>query len=281
MNRYATTKTGIQPHPPSRRLGVELRRQAPPGPGIEDQAANWQEIFEPVILDPSRTAVVVIDVWDRHWCQSATRGVAALIPGLNRFLGSARRLGVQVIFAPSDVVDFYRDYPQRKAALAVPPARMPKPLPFDPPLPPWGVTGGCECGPERPCSFFVAWSRQHPGLEIAPQDLIVNCNDSRELFAVCQQSGLTHLVYAGVHANMCVSYTRSSSIRQMIRLGFNCLLARNLTAAITGNGYDPDRDALDPAFTPAFATQKVIRHLERYFCPTLDSQDFLSAAGPS
>ncbi len=263
--------------PHARPLEVTLRRQVPSSQGEADRPENWQAETETVALDLNHTAVAVIDVWDRHWCQSATRGVVALVPGLNRFLAAARRLHVPVIFAPSDVVDFYQEYPQRQAALAACPVPLPEPRPFDPPLPPWGVTGGCECGPDRPCSYTMAWSRQHPDLEIYPQDLIVNCNDSRELYAVCRHRGLAHLVYAGVHANMCVSYTRSSSIRQMIRLGLDCLLARDLTAAITGNGYDPDHDALDPHFTPALGTQRVIRHLERYFCPTLESKDFLAA----
>jgi nicotinamidase-related amidase len=271
--------THASPATPERNIQVTSRRQAPPGPGLQDTPDNWQAVSEPAVLDLDATAVVLIDVWDRHWCVSATRGVAALVPGLNRFLEAARKLGLPVIFAPSDVVDFYREYPQRRAALAVPPAAQPELRPFDPPLPPWGTTGGCECGPERPCTMRMVWTRQHPDLFIAPQDLIVNCNDNRELWAVCQARRLTHLVYAGVHANMCVSYTRSSSIRQMIRLGLECILARDLTAAVTGNGYDPDRELPDPALTPAEGTRRVVQHLERYFCPTVHSRDFLAAAG--
>jgi nicotinamidase-related amidase len=259
--------------PSPRPIAVILRRQVPSVAGTPE---IWQPQTETTSLDMNKTAVVVIDVWDRHWCVSATRGVAALVPGLNRFLRAARLLQVPVIFAPSDVVDFYQDYPQRQAVLAVSPVPLPEPRPFDPPLPPWGVTGGCECGPDRPCSYTMAWTRQHPDLEIYPQDLIVNCNDSRELVAVCRQRGLTHLVYCGVHANMCVSYTRSSSIRQGIRLGFDCLLVRDLTAAITGNGFDPDRNLPDPTLTPAIGTQRVLRHLERYFCPTIESQSFFN-----
>lgn len=266
---------------PSRTLPITLRRQAPPGPGRQDTPENWHEVNEPSALPLDTTAMVIIDLWDRHWCVSATQGVASLVPGLNRFLEAARRLDVPVIFAPSDVVEFYQEYPQRQAVLAIPPAPQPEPKPFDPPLPPWGITGGCECGPERPCATRMVWTRQHPDLYIAPQDLIVNCNDNRELWAVCQSRRLTHLIYAGVHANMCVSYTRSSSIRPMIRLGLECLLVRDLTAAITGNGYDPDRGVLDPELTPAEGTRRVVRHLERYFCPTIHSRDFLAAAGIS
>ena len=59
-------------------------------------------------------------MWDRHWCTTYTERVGNLVPRMNRTLAAARKLGIPVVHAPSDVVEFYQDYPQRKAMQAVP-----------------------------------------------------------------------------------------------------------------------------------------------------------------
>jgi hypothetical protein len=64
----------------------------------------------------------------------------------------------------------------------------------------------------------------------------------------------------GVHTNMCV-LGRSFGIRQMTRLGFNTLLVRDLTDTM----YNPRRR---PMVTHEQGTELVVRHVERYWCPT-------------
>jgi hypothetical protein len=89
---------------------------------------------QPLSILPAKTAVVVVDMWDRHWCTTYTARVGNLVPRMNLTLDATRRLGVQVVFAPSDVVGFYRDYPQRKAMQAAPQQPEPKKINFDAPL---------------------------------------------------------------------------------------------------------------------------------------------------
>lgn len=67
-----------------------------------------------VRIVPAKTAVVVIDMWDRHWCKTFTARVGNLAPRMNRTLDACRKLGIQVVFAPSDVVDFYKDFPHAR-----------------------------------------------------------------------------------------------------------------------------------------------------------------------
>lgn len=54
-----------------------------------------------------------------------------------------------------------------------------------------------------------------------------------------------------------------------------------LTIGISGNGYDPDRKKYDPGFTPQYGTKKIIEHIERYFCPTVESEQLILLADPS
>ena len=71
----------------------------------------------------------------------------------------------------------------------------------------------------------------------------------------------------GVHTNMCV-LGRPFGIRQLTKLGKNVVLARDLTDAM----YDP-RDF--PYVSHARGTEMVVEHVERYWCPTIDSGDLV------
>ena len=90
--------------------GIELAAQR--------REPSGQRVIEKVQLAPVRTAVVVIDMWDRHWCKTYTARVANMVPRMNLTLAAARKLGMQVVWAPSDVLAFYQDAPQRKAMAA-------------------------------------------------------------------------------------------------------------------------------------------------------------------
>lgn len=229
-------------------------------------------------IDVDKTAIVVIDMWDKHWCKTHTIRVSQLAKKMNPVLDSARALGIQICFAPSDIVDFYKDYPQRKAVLSLRQHTKPAEKQFDPPIPPWGKTGGCECGPERPCKTRSAWSRQNAILKIKANDLIINCNNNQELYNLCAERDIDTLIFMGTASNWCVSWTRSSAIRQMKQLGIDCILMRDMVLSISGNGYDPDKKKQISWFSPVYADDIVIGHLDKYFCPSALSYDLLKAA---
>jgi nicotinamidase-related amidase/type 1 glutamine amidotransferase len=230
-------------------------------------------------IDPAKTAIVIIDMWDRHWCRTYTARVGNMVPRMNRTLDAARKLGIQVVFAPSDVVEFYKDYPQRKAMLAIGERPLPPKTKFKPPAQPIGKDC-CECGPTQPCkrNSFGRWSRQHPDLRIAEGDLVGNCNDQRELLNLCQARNIDTLIYAGVASNMCVLYRQFGmiNIKQYVpRLMF----ISDLVQAITANGIDPAAKTPDRNFTPAKGSAVIRRYLEKHIAPSFESRQLISAAG--
>ncbi len=231
-----------------------------------------------VTLDPAKSAVVVIDMWDRHWCKTYTDRVGNLVPRMNHTLAAARKLGIQVVFAPSDTTDFYKDYPQRKAMQAIPRHPAPETIGFQAPRPP-GPTDHCECGPDEPCGKGRAWSRQHPGLKIEEGDLIGDCNNGGELLSLCRERGIDTLLYMGVASNMCVQY-RSFGIRNMKNHGLRAIVVRDLVEAITANGIGPDGKP-DPNFTPAKGSARIERHIEQHIGPTVASRQLIQAVGMS
>lgn len=252
-------------------LTVQSRLQAADG--------SWQVTHSVEKLDPAKTAIVVIDMWDKHSCKSFTAKLGNMVPRMNPVLESARKLHMQIVFAPSDVLGFYRDYPQRKTMLAVPEHAEPGKVAFNPPPPP-GPTDFCECGPDQPCKkqAFGSWSRQHPDLRIEENDLIGDCNNARELMNLCAERDIDTLLYMGVASNMCV-LDRSMGVRNMKGHGFRTIVVSDMVEAITSNGLNAQGKP-DPAFTPAAGTARVQRHIEQFFCPTLDSRQLVAAAGP-
>jgi nicotinamidase-related amidase len=219
--------------------------------------------------DAAKTAIVVCDMWDKHWCEGATRRVGEMAPRMNEVLKAARAKGVTIIHCPSDTMDFYKDHPGRKLAQAAPKVGTKIPLEGwchlvpekEGKLPIDDSDGGCD--DTDPAKQHRAWSRQHPALEIMDGDAIT---DSAEAFYFMKQKGIENVIVMGVHTNMCV-LGRPFSIRQMVRQGQNVVLMRDMTDSM----YNP---AKEPRVSHMRGTELVIEHIERHWCPSITSTVF-------
>jgi nicotinamidase-related amidase len=217
-------------------------------------------------VDPRNVGVVVVDVWNWHWCKTSTARVGALVPRMNRVLSAARGMGMTVFLCPTDVADNYVGTPQVESALAAPLLPMPAGTPLQCPAAPDG--GGCTCGRER-CQGNYGWDAMHPDLVIGVADLMPN--DAHLLYSLCQQRGITHLIYVGVHTQVCL-LGKSVGLRAMTEAGFRCVLARDLTDA---HGlYDPVK-----GITPDDFTTNVVAHFEKHLSPTINFVEDLDRAG--
>jgi hypothetical protein len=214
-------------------------------------------------VDPRRVGVIAVDVWNFHWCKTATMRVDAFVPRMNKALEAARSLGMTVMLCPSDVVDNYVGYPQREAVLALP--KIPLPKLVDVQCPPVPDAGGCACGRER-CAVNYGWDGIHVGLGIGEADWMPDTQE--EVYAICRRNNLTHLIYVGFHTQVCL-LGKPMGLRAMKSTGLKCILARDMTDAHPG--YDPARQ-----FTPDLNTQQVIEHFERHLAPTISFQDELT-----
>ena len=227
--------------------------------------------------DPRRTAIIVCDLWDDHWCKSASARVGELGEPLNRTLVAARKQGVFVIHAPSSVTAFYQGTPARELARKAPFATTPRPMAT---AERWGTRWcwpdashegvlpiddsdmGCSCSSIK-CTVREAWTRQHPGLRIEPGDALTD--DGQETWNLLAERGIAHVILCGVHLNMCV-LGRPFAIRQMVRMGKQVALIRDLTDTM----YNPERPPGVDHFT---GTDRVVAHVERYWCPSFTSAD--------
>lgn len=120
---------------------------------------------------------------------------------------------------------------------------------------------GCDC--EVPCEIRDAWSRQIDGIEIRDEDAITD--SGAELWNLFAARGIENVIILGVHLNMCV-LGRPFGIRQLVRLGRNVLLVRDLTDTMYNSRKRPFVDH----FT---GTDLVVEHVEKYWCPSIESTD--------
>jgi nicotinamidase-related amidase len=233
-------------------IKLQLRTQVQPfhssGPWVEAQ-------FDSSIV-PAKTAIIITDMWDRHWCNGATHRVGLIAQRMEPLLSLARNAGILIIHAPSETMDFYRAAPGRLLAENAPRSAPPSELTFsDAPLPIDDSDGGCDTPGDK---FYKAWSRETQALTIAPGDVI--SDQGQEIYNVLQQHHIDTVLFMGVHANMCI-LNRTFGVRQLSKWGLRCILVRDLTDAM----YD---SASRPFVSHAAGTELVIEHIERYWAPT-------------
>ncbi|MDP4792093.1 MAG: hypothetical protein NWR99_09420 [Verrucomicrobiales bacterium] len=62
---------------------------------------------------PSRSAIIVCDMWDLHHCKNAVVREGEMAPRMNEVLEKARAAGVLIIHAPSSCMPAYEGTPAR------------------------------------------------------------------------------------------------------------------------------------------------------------------------
>src|SRR5205807_7480730 len=101
------------------RLNLREQKEAPPG------SKQYKAVERSVDWDVAKTAIIVCDMWDDHYCKSAAQRVGVMAPRMNAVLTAARERGVAIIHAPSGTVDMYAGSPYRlrmqQAAKSTPP----------------------------------------------------------------------------------------------------------------------------------------------------------------
>lgn len=247
-------------------LSLHLRKRVEVAP----DAKRWHTITTPSTWDPKQTAVVICDMWDKHWCPNSTIRVAEMAPRMNEVIKAARSRGVFIIHCPSDTMEFYKDTRQRKLAQAAPAVETKRPLErwcrldatHESPLPIDDSDGGCDCS--EPVKNYRAWSRQIAAIEIHDGDAIT---DSDEAYRLMKSRGIENVIVMGVHTNMCV-LGRPFSIRQMVYQGMNVALMRDMTDTM----YNP---AMKPFVSHFTGNDLVVEHIEKFWCSTITSSDFL------
>ncbi len=219
---------------------------------------------ERVSWSATNTAVVICDMWDQHWCKGASARVAEMAPRMNQVVSKLRECGVLVIHCPSETMAFYKDYPGRKLAQSAPKVELKLAKRTEPAHPIDSSDGGCDCQPQCNSRPPYPWSREIATLDIKESDAIT---DNAEAYYLMRQRGITNVIIMGVHENMCV-LNRAFAIKQMVKLGQNVVLIRDMTDTM----YNSRRAPYVDHFT---GNDLMTWHIEKYWCPTVSSEQII------
>lgn len=224
--------------------------------------ACWDVSATDKVVPAAATAIIICDMWERHWSRGCTERVAAMAPRMNQIVAASRGRGMQIIHAPSDTMEFYAGTPARQRMIDTLRLEPPEPMEHpEPPLPVDASDGGSDTG-ERP--WYQAWSRQHPAIEIDHQRDGIS-EDGAEIYSFVRRRDIVQLLILGVATNQCV-LNRSFGIKQMVKWGLPIVLVRDLTDAM----YNPARP---PYVSHDEGTRLTIEYIEKFWCPTITSAD--------
>jgi len=247
----------------TRSLQVRIRRNSEGDLGAEIIRLEW---------DPAKAAVVICDMWDRTNCVSAQQRVGDMAPHMNEVVRILRSQGTLIVHAPGGCAGFYDGTPARIRALQAPYAVAPAPIDWNS----WNCDrhdqlprtltspGPCSCNSAQPCCKGgppYPWTRQTPDIEVTDEDAVTD--DGQELFNLLEQHQASQVIVLGVHTNVCI-LGREYGIRQLVFAGKAPLLCRDLT----------DSFHQDPR-GHTWGTEATIAHVERFWCPSVRSDDLV------
>ena len=223
--------------------------------------------------NPKETAIIICDMWDKHWCNDATARVAEMAPRLDEVLSLARAKGVKIVHAPSSCMGFYKDYPGRKEAQKYNDPKVikkaglvdggwPDKLPSEKNAK-WPVDQSDEGCENKECKPAGVWTRQIASLTIKDEDLITD--SGTEAAGYFFKKGIKNVILTGVHTNMCV-IGRPFGLRAMKALGLNVVLMRDMTDLMYNHEMWPYVDHFS-------GLDLMVEYIETYVCPSIVSSD--------
>ncbi|MBK8504951.1 MAG: isochorismatase family protein [Saprospiraceae bacterium] len=240
---------------------------------LKQSGKEFKERQKKLNWNPAETAIIVCDMWDQHWCKTATLRVTAMAPRMNLVLTEARKSGITIVHAPSSTMKFYADIPQRKKMMEMEDASSSAQIKDwyyldptkEPALPIDDSDGGCD-DPDSDCVNCEVWKKQIDILDIGPKDCI--SDSGKEINNYFVKHNIKNVILMGVHTNMCV-LGRPFGIRSHLAQGRSVVLVRDLTDSM----YNP---VMPPIVSHDDGTQLVINHIEKYWCSTITSDQLIN-----
>ena len=175
-------------------------------------------------VDPEKTAVIIIDIWDDHWCKQYKKLNNDLAERVNSFVADVRKAGIKIIHSPCgsgrqmkpflggadhlySCMPLYQGHQARHNAIKCLGGDLIKYSKIKPPKDIFfkGIKTGdklCACDPfcERP--WPRPWTHQHDAIEIDNQDYITD--DLANVRHILCQNKIKNLFYVGGALNACL-----------------------------------------------------------------------------
>ena len=254
---------------------------------LQTRSPSGKAVVRKELWLPSRTAIIVCDMWDLHHCRNAVIREKEMAPRMNEVLEKARAEGVLVIHAPSGCMAAYEGTSARERAKSAPPAVW---IPDE-------IGSWCRQIPAEEAAVYpidqsdggedddpaehAAWAKELEEKGLNPRapwtcqidllridhDTDAVSDDGVEIWNLLDSRRIDQVILMGVHVNMCVS-GRPFGLRQMAKNGKNVVLMRDLTDSM----YNPKRW---PFVSHVRGTELFIEHVEKHISPTITSDQIL------
>lgn len=235
--------------------------------GLQTRDADGRIRIATENVDPKKIAIFAIDCWHYHWCRTWRNRAGSLMPRFNYSFDAARKLGMTLVFSPTNAMRDLHESPQRKNTLALPDVPLPALSNLPDPYPGALRFGMCECGLGDDCHYTNNVNSQHPDLKMREDEYIALTQ--QEAYNILKHRGITHIIYTGFATNMCM-WGKPTGMKYMRQFGFRCMVARELTEAITRYA--------EESFNPTRGTLEVIELIERELAPTISMEETLRRA---
>jgi nicotinamidase-related amidase len=257
-SRRMTTPRAPAPAQRSATLVLELRRRRLGADALGRRA--WADEAPMERVQASAAAVLVCDMWDRHWSTGASLRVEQLAPRIDAFCSRMRGAGALVVHAPSDTMAAYQTSAARARIAGYGPSPPPRVIELPPP--PVACDDGGSDTVDQFAPNTAVWARQHPAIHVDEERDVIT-DDGSELVAYLHEHGRSLVLATGVHTNLCV-LRRSFGLVALAGHGFSPVLVADLTDAM----YDP----ADPPYVDHDAgTDLVVRYIEAFVAPSTRS----------
>lgn len=212
-------------------------------PGVDWVETNTHHATLDWSIPLSQAAIVLVDVWDRHYLVDTQARADAIIDArLVPLLADCRKAGLPIIHAPSppqatthpNWVGLNREAPSQST---------PAPKADDwPPREFRGKTGAFRAyrRPDEPRDPERARLRAgltiHPRVRPLGDEPVVATGD--ELHALCKQRGILFLLFAGFNTNACI-LVRDYGTLAMSQRGYEVILIRDCTTGMESSDSQP------------------------------------------
>jgi nicotinamidase-related amidase len=168
-------------------------------------------------------ALIIVDVWDTHWDKSTKHSLNTLASDINAFAIKARNNGDLVIHAPSGVINKKKLPTNSKYNLINKNKLHDQLIKLNFPM-------------ILDANGSPNWTKPHPNIDINESDYVTG--NGSEIFNLLKKYDIRNLYYCGVHANICILWTRTFSILQMQNNGINAALIQDLSMSLPNKKYN-------------------------------------------
>lgn len=201
-------------------------------PGVEWVETNTGYAQLDWTIPLEQTALVLVDVWDRHYLKDTEARAEAVIDGkLAPLLGQCRASGMTVIHAPSPPQAMRHPNWVNAGKAAASRAHA-----ADWPPPEFRSKSGPYQAYRRPAeprdpelARLRAGLTIHPKIQPVGTEPVVATGD--ELHALCRRLGVLFLFFAGFNTNACI-LVRDYGTLEMSRRGYEVILVRDCTTGM-------------------------------------------------